>query len=85
MIRREEASDEAESDDAGGRGHGAQDEEHDHGLDEHRIDGVDPGEDETGHGAGEEHESDGLGGLDLGDEPGAQGSRQVRRTAVLEG
>ena len=39
---------------------------------EHGVGRVDPGQHQAGHRTGEEHQPDGLGGLDLGDESGSQ-------------
>lgn len=77
MVWGEQAAGEAESDDRAGGGDGAEDEEHDHGLDHDGVDGVDAGEDEAGHGAGQEDQPDGFGGFDLGGQCGAQGGGQV--------
>src|SRR5581483_10079111 len=78
VIGREQPPREAESDHRRRRGHRAEDEVHDRGLDLHRVDGVDPRQDQPRHRAGEGDEPDDLRLLDLRQHRGADGLPHVR-------
>jgi hypothetical protein len=81
VVGGEQAPHEPAGYDDGGGSTGCQHEEHHHGLHEYSLHGGDTGEDQAGHRAGQEHQSGGLGALDLRRQRGAQRVRKVCRVS----
>src|SRR6516165_9181613 len=77
VVGGEQPPDQAQRDHHGGGGGGREYQEHDDGLDQDGLQRGGTGEDEAGHGAGQEHQAGGLGGLDLRGHRGAQGRADV--------
>src|SRR5215468_5103505 len=65
VVGGEQPPDQAQGDYRGGGGGGGEHQEHDDGLDQDGLQGSGTGEDEAGHGPGQEDQAGGLGGFDL--------------------
>ena len=85
VVGGEEAGQEAEGEDGSDHGCRAEDEVHHDGLDRHRHEGIDPGQEETGHGAGQGYEADGAGALKLGESAVRSAERMWVRAACSAG
>src|ERR687891_1314525 len=83
VVGREKLAREAQADDHHVGGDAAQDQVHDRRLHQHAVDRVDARQDEAGHGAGQEHQPDGLGALQLRRERGPQCAAHERLRGLL--
>src|SRR5215813_2134995 len=77
VVGGEQPPDQAQGDHCGGGGGGGKDQEHDDGLDQDGLQRSGTGQDEPGHGPGQEHQASGFGGFDLRGERGTQGRAHV--------
>src|ERR671910_3242487 len=85
VVGGEQPAGQPQADDHDVGGDAAEDEVHDRRLHQHGVDGVDVGQDETGHRPGQEHQPDRLGALDLRGEGRAQGRADERLRCLLPG
>src|SRR5215467_10208330 len=79
VVGGEQPPDQAQRDHHGGGGGGGEHQEHDHGLDQDRLQRGDTGEDEASHRPRQEDQAGGFGGLDL------RGQRRPQRRAHIGG